>query len=137
MVYIIPKNELEIKYIRSSGPGGQNINKVSTKVRLKWNVDKSLSFTDREKEIIKGKLKNYLDKKNNILITSEETRFQKRNEDLAIDHLNFLVSEALIPEKERIPTKPTKASKINKLKEKKEISFKKQLRKKVPGNYEE
>jgi len=111
MVYIIPKNELEIKYIRSSGPGGQNINKVSTKVRL--------------------------DKKNNILIISEETRFQKRNEDLAIDHLNFLVSEALIPEKERIPTKPTKASKINKLKEKKEISFKKQLRKKVPGNYEE
>ena len=77
-----------------------------------------------------------MDKEGNVIIKSEETRFQKRNEDLAIDHLNFLVFEALIPEKERIPTKPTRTSKINNLKEKKETSFKKQSRKKISENYE-
>jgi len=136
MDYNIPKKELDIKYVRSSGPGGQNVNKVSTKVVVNWNVDKSLSFTDKEKEIIKEKLRNLMDKEGNVIIKSEETRFQKRNEDLAIDHLNFLVFEALIPEKERIPTKPTRTSKINNLKEKKETSFKKQSRKKISENYE-
>lgn len=128
---MILKNELEIKYSRSSGPGGQNVNKVSTKVNVKWNIDKSLSFSEKEKQIIKEKLKRFIDKKNNIIIKSEETRFQKRNEELVIDHLNCLVENALIFEKKRIATKPTKTSKMKNLKDKKEVSFKKQMRRKV------
>jgi len=126
--YLIPENEISESFSRSSGKGGQNVNKVSTKVELRWNVEKSTAFFEEEKEKIKNFLKNRLTKEGDLIITCQKERSQLQNRKIARERLNELVARALEPKEERIPTRPTFASKERQLEEKRRTSQKKKQR---------
>jgi ribosome-associated protein len=113
---------------RSSGPGGQNTNKVETKIELRWNISESLLIKDTEKEKLQEELKNKISKEGFLILTSQEKRTQGQNKKVCIDKLHSLVKEALTEDKERIPTKPTKESKEARIKTKKSQSEHKRFR---------
>ena len=123
------KNELKFRTSRSSGPGGQSVNKLSTKVELLFDVWNSKVLSEKQKEIISEKFRNRINSERIFQLTSEETRSQLRNKELVIERFFRLLKEALIPEKKRIPIKPGKSAIEKRLKSKKIISGKKDLRK--------
>lgn len=122
----------EVKYrtSRSSGAGGQHVNKVSTKVELLFHVDNSEVLTEEQKAVIRKKLKNRISNDGWLALSCDETRSQAKNKEIVFDRFMELINEALKPEKKRKLTKPTKSSVEKRLKEKKKISEKKDLRKK-------
>jgi len=128
------ENELVIDFVRSGGAGGQNVNKVSTKAKLRFNVDSSKIFSPEEKELIKTYLKNRLTKEGEIILESQEERSQLSNKERAIERLKKLIGETLTPEKERVATKPTRGSKEKRLENKKILSKKKGNRSWRPTN---
>ena len=123
------EKELEFNYTRSSGSGGQNVNKVSSKVQVRWNINKSLLFNFEDKIRIKKYFKNNINKKSFVLLEAEDYREQMKNKELVIKKLKDLITKALIRKKLRKPTKPTFSSKEKRISDKKELSNKKQLRK--------
>lgn len=127
----IPENELGIKYVRSSGPGGQKVNKTSTKAQVRWNLDNSRILTEEQKSLARSRLENLLTKEGDIIIENDKTRSQPQNKEKAISRLNELVNQALKKKKKRIPTKPSKAAKEKRLEEKKRQSEKKKARQKI------
>lgn len=132
----IPEQELTYEYFRSSGPGGQNVNKVTTGVRIRFNIEQSQSFTPEEKQRIRMVLKNRINDNDELLIENEESRSQFQNRNNAYNNLITLISEALIEEKERVPTKIPHGEKQKRLEEKKKISEKKKLRQIKPEDFE-
>ena len=118
----IPENEFTITFARSSGAGGQNVNKTSTKVIIHWSVGKSTVLSYEEKERIRAKLANRINNENELVIMSEEERSQPQNRALAIARLQDLVTEALHIPKKRRPTRPTRASKVKRIEGKKRRS---------------
>ncbi|MDY6799709.1 MAG: alternative ribosome rescue aminoacyl-tRNA hydrolase ArfB [Bacteroidota bacterium] len=122
-------NELTFKAVRSSGSGGQNVNKVSTKVELRFDIENSEFLTEDEKARIFKKLKNRISNECILIITSDTERTQLRNKNKAIEIFFDLIERALKKPKKRKKTKPTLASKEKRLKEKKIQSEKKQFRK--------
>lgn len=121
--------ELKFKTSRSSGSGGQNVNKVSTKVELRFDLDNSSILTDAEKDTIKLKLKNRISSENILIITSDSERTQLRNKKKVIELFLELLEKALKKPKKRLKTNPTRTSKESRLKEKKIKSEIKQSRK--------
>lgn len=118
----IPESETQITFARSSGAGGQNVNKTSTKAVLHWSVGNSNIFTPEEKERIRMKLTNRLNNVDEIVIMSEEERSQFQNREQAIERLRTLVTQALLIPKKRRATKPTYSSKLERLETKKQHS---------------
>jgi len=133
---MVSDNELEIRFVRSGGPGGQNVNKVNTKAELHWVVDESKSFTDEEKEKIKEYFKNSMSQEGEIILRCSETRSALENQKRVVERLNEGIKKALQPNKPRIPTQPSNFEKAKRLEEKKKVSYKKQLRRK-PFDYED
>jgi len=125
---IVPESEIAERFSRSGGKGGQNVNKLSTKVEAHWNIDESQAFSVDQKKKIKRILGNRINKEGELIVVSQEERSQFQNRQRAIERLNNLVAAALTSEKERIPTKPTRASKERRLEEKKRLSEKKKWR---------
>jgi ribosome-associated protein len=117
-----------IQAVRSSGKGGQNVNKVSTKVELLFNVSLSVIFSEEQKLVLLRKLQNKINSEGYIRIISQKTRSQLKNKEDAIGKLYNMLSNALIPEKKRVKTKPSQSSKLNRLESKKKHSLKKQTR---------
>jgi len=120
--------ELEFKATRSSGKGGQNVNKVSTKVELRFDVSNSLLLSDNEIVRISEKLKNRISLEGILILSSDSERTQLGNKRKVIELFFSLIEKALYKPKKRIKTKPTKASKERRLKEKKIKSDRKQSR---------
>ncbi|MHB8830677.1 MAG: alternative ribosome rescue aminoacyl-tRNA hydrolase ArfB [Patescibacteria group bacterium] len=125
----VPESELQLEFVRSSGKGGQNVNKVSTKAQLHWNLEQSAAFTPEEKDLIQAYLVNRINDEGEVFLTSQETRSQDQNRALVIESLNRLVTEALTPRTKRVATKPTFASRERRLETKKHQAEKKRLRK--------
>ena len=122
----IPESELEEQFIRSSGPGGQNVNKVSSAVQLRFNVLTSLNLTDWARErLLRG---GQLTKEGVLVIHAHRFRDQQRNRDDARERLFDLIRRAAVVPKKRKPTKPSRASKEKRLQEKKVHSRLKTLR---------
>lgn len=117
-----------IRAVRSSGKGGQNVNKVSTKVELLFDVSLTVLFNEEQRIVLARKLQNKIDSEGFIRVTSQKTRSQLKNKQDAIDKLYKMLSNALIPDKKRVKTKPSQASKEIRLESKKKHSFKKQTR---------
>ena len=122
--------ELRFKGIRSSGAGGQHVNKVSSKIELTFDLENSNFLSDNEKAILKTKLSSKLTKENMLILFSDETRSQHRNKEIAIKRFLELLKTNLIRPKNRRKTKPTKGSIKRKTENKKRVSVKKALRKK-------
>jgi ribosome-associated protein len=122
--------ELNFKAIRSSGAGGQNVNKVSSKIELTFDLENSDSLTDDEKILLKAKLSSKLTTENNLILTVEETRSQHKNKELAIKKFVSLIETNLKKPKKRTPTKPSKSVIRKRLETKEKTSVKKALRKK-------
>lgn len=123
--------ELEFSTSRSSGPGGQNVNKVSTKVIIRWNLLHSTLITDEQKMVLLNKLSGQLTREGELIINSQESRSQLQNKELALEKLDALLRKALIKPKARKATKPTKSSKVKRVDNKKRHAEKKQWRKKL------
>lgn len=127
----IPEEEIVFDFFRSSGPGGQNVNKVSTGVRIRWAVNKSKLLNEDQREKIIKKYPNKITKEGDFVLESEETRSQSRNKEIVIERLHSLINEALKLEKERKKIKPKRSLIEKRLKEKREISERKKRRAKV------
>lgn len=122
--------ELNFKAIRSSGAGGQHVNKTSSKIELTFDLENSSSLTDEEKTILKTKLSSKLTNENLLILFCEETRSQHKNKELAIKRFLELVKQNLKKPKKRKPTKPSKAAIEKRLDKKQNNALKKALRKK-------
>ncbi len=122
--------ELKFKAIRSSGAGGQHVNKVSSKIELSFHLENSKALTEDEKHLLKIKLSSKLTKENFLILFCDETRSQHRNKELVIKRFLKLLEISLIKTKRRKATKPSKASIKKRIKNKQKNSDKKTLRKK-------
>lgn len=122
--------ELSFKAVRSSGAGGQHVNKVSSKVELTFDVENSEGLSIEEKELLKLKLSSKLSNENVLIISCDESRSQHKNKELVIEQFLELIKKSLIIPKKRRPTKPTRSSIEKRIEKKKGIGFKKALRKK-------
>ena len=125
----IPASALTFTFSRSSGKGGQNVNKVSTKVELLFSVDE-LRAPDDIKSIIKEKLFRKLDTKGILRIVTQESRSQWQNKRIAIEKLSDMILKASFVDRNRVATKPTRTSKIRRVEGKKKDSKRKDLRRK-------
>ncbi len=123
-------NEISWKAVRSSGAGGQHVNKTSSKIVLTFNIDDSLGLTDPEKQLLMKNLKSRLTNNNEFILECSETRSQHKNKELVLDRFKDLILSGLIVPKKRKKTRPTKASKFKRLRNKKIQSEKKSGRRK-------
>ena len=114
----IPAGELALAFARSGGPGGQNVNKVSSKVELRWNPTTSGALSDDDRAWLLGRLANRLTTDGTLIVTSTATRDQLKNRDDAMSKLILIVRAALERPKTRRPTKPTRASKRRRVEDK-------------------
>lgn len=122
--------ELSFKAIRSSGAGGQHVNKTSSKIELTFDLENSFTLSKKEKEVLKTKLASKLTNENLLILFCEETRSQHKNKELAIKRFINLIKENLKQPKKRKPTKPSRAAVQKRLNNKLNNSLKKALRKK-------
>ncbi|HPF51274.1 MAG TPA: alternative ribosome rescue aminoacyl-tRNA hydrolase ArfB [Draconibacterium sp.] len=123
------ETECSFSASRSSGPGGQNVNKVNTRVELRFSIVGSKVLSEEQKNILIRKFKNRINSEGELILTSEVERSQLRNR-IKVTSLFFeLIEKALTPAKKRFKTKPTTASRIKRMESKKQLSEKKNRRK--------
>jgi ribosome-associated protein len=126
-------SELTFTTSRSSGPGGQNVNKVETKVEVKFDIIHSNVLSPYQKSKLVTELGSKLIQETTISVTSQEKRTQLQNKENAIKKLYIILEDALMEDKERIPTKPSSESINNRLKSKKKESDQKKFRGNLKG----
>jgi len=125
---MIDSNEFNFTFSRSSGAGGQNVNKVNTKVTLSWDIFKSKSISKPIESRFVKSFSRYITDEKIVKITSQRFRNQARNIADCVEKLNRMIEEIRIAPKKRIATKPTRSSNERRIKHKKEHSDKKKQR---------
>ncbi|MCK4651131.1 aminoacyl-tRNA hydrolase [Candidatus Babeliales bacterium] len=131
---VIPGNELEITTSRSSGAGGQHVNKTETKITIRWNIKNTSVLNDIQKKYVLQNLKNRLTKDGDLVISNSESRSQQQNKENALKNLAQIIRQALHVPKKRIKTKVPKKEKEKRLQEKKFQSQIKKMRSKKIKN---
>ena len=124
----IPVSELEIRASRAGGPGGQHVNKSSTRVEVLWRLAESAAISEAQRARLLTRLASRLDTRGGLRVVAADTRSQARNRELALERLAGVVRAALVIPKVRRPTKPTFGSKIQRLETKKRRSTQKRDR---------
>lgn len=121
----ILEKEVYFKTSRSSGAGGQHVNKVETRVTLLWDLENSIAFNEEQKECLKKRLASRLNQDFIIQLDVSETRSQLQNKIKALEKFYYLLKQALAPEKKRIKTKIPYNKVLKRLENKKHLASKK------------
>ena len=131
---VIPASDLRWRAVRASGPGGQNVNKVATKVELTFDLPQSQALSDSVKSRLRRLIARCLDADGNVVVTCQSARTQLQNLEHARDRLVEYVHKALVVPRKRRKTKPTAASKARRLHGKRLNAERKQTRKRVSSD---
>ncbi len=131
----IPLNECEFTFARSSGPGGQNVNKVNSKAILRWSAGSSPNLPADVKERFLKKYANRITIVGDVILTSQKYRDQSRNIDNCLEKLREMIKAVTVPQIQRRPTKPTFTSKLKRSETKRQHSIKKIHRRKPSLDY--
>jgi ribosome-associated protein len=115
----IPEEEFTWSFARSSGPGGQNVNKVASKSVLRWDVAQTAALPEEVKIRLALQQKRFFTQEGSMVITSQRYRDQERNRQDCLDKLRALILQALAVPRKRRPTRPTRGSKLTRLQDKK------------------
>jgi ribosome-associated protein len=124
----VPIREIHFRTSRSGGPGGQNVNKVETRVEAWWSLENSPAFTPAEKARLRAAMGRRLGADGAVRVVSQKFRSQSRNREAAVERLRALVADALKPRKSRRATRPTTSSREARLEAKKRRATTKRLR---------
>ncbi|MBW3596297.1 MAG: aminoacyl-tRNA hydrolase [Planctomycetes bacterium] len=124
----VPLKELDFTFSRSSGPGGQNVNKVNTKVTMHWSVAESDALPEPVRRRFLEKFRNRVNNDGQVVLASQRYRDQGRNVADCMDKLREMLAEAATPPRTRKKTRPTRGSKERRLREKRATTEKKQRR---------
>ena len=125
------ESELEFHAVKSSGPGGQHVNKTNTKVILRWDLLNSKVITEAERLRINSKLKTHINKDGVLQLTDQSSKSQVKNKKAVTEKLTELIHQANYIPKRRVKTKPTKASVRRRLESKRKLGLKKKNRNKL------
>ncbi len=116
---VIPAREIRFRFARSGGPGGQNVNKVESRVELLFDLAASSAFSDAQRHRLRSALRTKLDDDGVLQIVVQESRSQWQNRETALARLAETIRVALIPRKRRVATKPSRGSKEERVRSKK------------------
>lgn len=123
--------ELQFQASRSSGAGGQHVNKVSSKIEVRFNIVSSSALSENEKTVLQNKLHAQLNKNKELILTCQKSRSQHKNKEIVVKKLMELLKKALYIPKKRKPTKPNKQAIKKRLEKKAKHALKKEHRKKI------
>ena len=127
----VEESELEFSFARSGGPGGQHVNKTSSKVILHWNPGESPGVPDAVKQRFLKQYRTRITEAGMLVLDCDETRSQHRNRELVVERLKGMLEAVAKPPKTRVPTRPGKGVKKRRRQAREKHAQKKQLRKKV------
>lgn len=125
---VVPAQALSFRAVRASGPGGQNVNKVSSKVELRVELVAIVGLLPEQRRRLESIARRYIDADGALVIGSQRTRSQAQNLEDAREKVRALVESALVAPKPRKPTKPTYASRVRRVEDKRLHSKKKESR---------
>jgi len=130
---VIPGEELTLTFVRSAGPGGQNVNKVNSKAVLRWNVVKSLRLPPAAKARLLDRFSGRINQAGELVLASDTHREQPRNVSACYEKLRQLILVSLVAPRARIKTRPSRGSIERRLQKKQQLSKRKQSRRYKPG----
>ena len=125
------REHTRFRFVRASGPGGQNVNKVNTKAEARLSVGGMAILSQPQREMVRHRLSNRINRHDEIVISSQRYRTQYGNREASLDRLEHLLAASLKDPKRRAPTRPTRASKEKRLQDKKKRGQRNKLRKSV------